>query len=274
MIHRHRSQPDRALTRRRHAVHPHHGAANSAAPPRRVARRHDEAHAATMTTTAANVHRNYCPEAPEHAIGDRPVASRSASSWEPGGVTAILRADLAHEQTMEQACRTLRAQVPPAMLDLPWPSDRHDVRIRSDGRQVFTMRLRVTGADSVDIEAFALPVALAEAVARALGQESEAEPVGGGWASTGPVAEVSTALLPQAEMDTIAAAPTPVAVFDRGAWVHTIGATTTDTDAGEAWQEWPTLRAVLLRAAQTGIGWVLFDADGPRSAPDGLPLHD
>ena len=189
-------------------------------------------------------------------------------------VTRVIRADVAHEEAMGQACRTLRAQVPLAMLDRPWPSDLHDVRIRSAGRQVFTVRLRVTGADCVDVEAHALPVALAGAVARALSQDDSAQPVGGGWASTGPVAEVSTALLPQAEMDTIAGAPTPVAVFDRGAWVHSVGATTTDTDAGEAWQGWPSLRAVLLRAAQAGIGWVLFDPDASPVAPADLPRHD
>jgi hypothetical protein len=81
MIHKRRSRPHRAPVRRRHAVHPHHDAASPDDQPRPAAHRHDEALAAMMTTTAANLHRNQCPQAPEHRPEDRPAVSRSASSW-------------------------------------------------------------------------------------------------------------------------------------------------------------------------------------------------
>jgi hypothetical protein len=192
------------------------------------------------------------------------------------GVMQILRRQDDASAAREATCARLRALVPPAWLDQPWPADTHDVRLRLPGESSTSGRLRVLGPDHVDVTLDGLDGATTERVLRALVTSHPCEfdePVAGFPAIHVP--DVSTAMVPRQEMDTITAAPTLVAPFAHGAWVHTSGALNSDAAGRDAWASWPHLRALLVHAASAGAGWVLLDADGSVITPEGtLPVHD
>jgi hypothetical protein len=208
----------------------------------------------------------------------------------------LQRQEQAH-QARDRVCAQLRQLIPASVLSRPWPADVHDARWHASdlGRPGHTGRVRVVAADHVDLTLESLTPEQAATVLTALFWPAArtdtpvAAPSPDGAAPddrTGqaqllagfpPVKypDVSTAMLPKIEMDTIGQAPTMVAVFEHGAWVHTVGAGEADERQDQAWAGWPHLRALLLHAAAAGAGWVLLDTDGALPV-SGTPLtvHD
>ena len=190
------------------------------------------------------------------------------------------------EQARAATCTRLRKTIPAAVLSQPWPADVHDARWYS-GTGHHTGRVRVVSADSVDVELNSLTPDEAARVLTALfhpeDPDQAAQPTitstAGRYLAGFPQAaypDVSSALLPKIEFDSLAEAPTMVAPFEHGAWVHTVGAGERDDPASAAaWVRWPHLRALLLHAADAGAGWVLLDSDGGLPAePVPLTVHD
>jgi hypothetical protein len=190
------------------------------------------------------------------------------------------------EQAKADTCARLREAIPAGVLSQPWPADVHDARWYS-GTGHHTGRVRVVSADSVDVELGSLTPDEAARVLSALFtlddpaqavQQPATSAAGRLLAGFPQVAypDASSSLLPESEFRTLDQAPTMVARFEYGAWVHTVGAGQRDDPAQEAaWARWPHLRALLLHAADAAAGWVLLDCDGGLPAP-GVPLtvHD
>jgi hypothetical protein len=196
---------------------------------------------------------------------------------------------LARQQDAEQAkadtCTRLREVIPAGVLSQPWPADVHDARWYS-GTGHHTGRVRVVSADSVDIELNSLTTDEAARVLTVLFYPHDpaqtappTTPVGDRSLAGFPQVAyrgVNSSLLPESEFRTLDEAPTMVARFEYGAWVHTVGVGERDDQASAAaWARWPHLRALLLYAADAGAGWVLLDCDGGLPAP-GVPftVHD
>jgi hypothetical protein len=206
----------------------------------------------------------------------------------------ILARQLDDEQAKVATCARLRETIPAGVLSQPWPADVHDARWYS-GTGHHSGRVRVVSADSTDVELNSLTPDEAARVLAALfhpedparaGSEDPARAALPGTPSAARLSlagfpqvacpDVSSALLPRSEFDFLAEAPTMVARFEHGAWVHTVGAGERDDPArAAAWTRWPHLRALLLHAADAGAGWVLLDSDGGLpTAPVPLTVHD
>jgi hypothetical protein len=186
------------------------------------------------------------------------------------------------EQAKAATCTQLREIIPAGVLGQPWPADAHDARWYGGGHH--SGRVRVVSAGSVDVELNSLTPGEAARVLTALFRPDEPDlqpgpsPAGKFLAGFPQAAypDVSSALLPRSEFESLGEAPTMVAPFEHGAWVHTVGAGEPDDPAQVlAWARWPHLRALLLHAADAGAGWVLLDSDG--GLPDAqvpLTVHD
>jgi hypothetical protein len=189
------------------------------------------------------------------------------------------------EQAKADTCARLRQVIPAGVLSQPWPADVHDARWYS-GTGHHAGRVRVVSADSVDVELGSLTPDEAARVLTALFHTKgpapaarPATPAGDGFLASLPQVaypDVNSSLLPESEFRTLDQAPTMVARFEYGAWVHTVGAGERDDPAQQAaWARWPRLRALLLHAADAAAGWVLLDAGGGLPA-ERVPLtvHD
>jgi hypothetical protein len=207
----------------------------------------------------------------------------------------ILQSQEQARQARDRVCAQLRQVIPASVLSRPWPADVHDARWHT-GDKGHTGRVRVVAPDHIDLTLESLTPEQAATVLTALFQPAArtdtpaADPAPDGAAPDDRTRQTqllagfprvqypdaSTAMLPKIEMDTIGQAPTMVALFEHGAWVHTIGAGEVgDEHQDRAWASWPHLRALLLHAAAAGAGWVLLDSDGALPA-SGMPLivHD
>ena len=123
------------------------------------------------------------------------------------------------EQAKAATCTQLREIIPAGVLGQPWPADAHDARWHGGGHH--SGRVRVVSAGSVDVELNSLTPGEAARVLTALFRPGEPDlqpglsPAGRFLAGFPQAAypDVSSALLPRSEFESLGEAPTMVAPY-------------------------------------------------------------